>query len=192
MMVAHKSCAPRDYGSLGRENTMLTRVAVAVGVLCLILPTITFAQGFSPRDKEVLLNGAGVSNKDFDSSVFSVQGSFGYFFTRNIEAALRQSFSLSSIENVNSSWSAVTRGALDYHLDLGRFWPFVGGNIGYMYGDDVSDTWEAGIEGGLKLFVNGTTFVLGMLEYQWLLDSDNDDGFGDGQWVYTVGLGFRW
>ncbi len=171
---------------------MLTRVAVAVGVLCLILPTITLAQGFSPGDKEVLLNGAGVSDKNFDNSVFSVQGSFGYFFMKNIEAALRQSLSVSDVETSGSSWAASTRGALDYHFDLGRFWPFVGGNIGFNYGDDVPDTWTAGLEGGLKFFVNSTTFILGMLEYQWFLDSDEDDGFSDGQWIYSVGIGFRW
>ncbi len=172
---------------------MLTRITVALSVFCLVLPATLFAQGFSQGDKELLLNGAGTSDKDFDSTVFSVQGSFGYFFTKNIEAALRQSVSLSTIENSGSSWAATTRGALDYHFDMGRFWPFVGGNIGYMYGDDVSDTWEAGIEGGLKFFVNSTTFVLGMLEYQWFLNNDDDsEGFSDGQWIYVVGLGFRW
>lgn len=171
---------------------MLTRVAVAVGVLCLILPTISFAQGFSPGDKEVLLNGAGTSDKDFDTSVFSVQGSLGYFFTRNIEAAVRQSFSLSDIEASGSSWIGSTRGALDYNLDLGRFWPFVGGSIGFNYGDDAPDTWTAGLEGGLKFFVNTTTFFLGMLEWQWFLDDDDEDGFSDGQWIYMIGIGFRW
>ena len=79
----------------------------------------------------------------------------------------------------------------DYHLDLGRFWPFFGANLGYVYGEDVSDTWALGLEGGLKYFVNSTTFVLGRVEYQWLLD-DDDEGFGDGQWVYVVGIGFKW
>ncbi len=171
---------------------MLTKTIVALSILGLALPAATFAQGFSQGDKELLLNGTGTSNKDFDSTNFSIQGSIGYFFTKNIEAALRQDFRFVNIEDGGSAWNAITRGALDYHLDLGRFWPFVGGNVGYSYGDNVSDTWEAGIEGGLKFFVNSTTFVLGMLEYEWLLDSDDDDGFGDGQWVYAVGIGFRW
>ena len=81
---------------------MLTRVVVAIGVLCLILPTTTFAQGFSQGNKELLLNGAGASDKDFDSSAFSVEGSLGYFFTKNIEVAVRQSFSLTTVENVGS------------------------------------------------------------------------------------------
>jgi hypothetical protein len=171
---------------------MLTRGIVAISVLCLILPATMFAQGFSQGDKEVLLNGAGTSENDFDSTVFSIQGSLGYFLTKNIEASLRQSLSLTTIENQGSSWGAATRGALDYHFDLGRWWPFVGANLGYIYGDDVTDSWEAGIEGGLKFFVNNTTFVLGMLEYEWFLNNDDNEGFNDAQWVYIIGLGFRW
>jgi len=171
---------------------MLTRVAVAIGVLCLILPTTTLAQGFTQGDKELLLNGAGVSDNDFDNTLFSVEGSLGYFLTRNIEVGLRQSLSFSEIEDAGSAWNASTRGALDYHFDLGRWWPFIGANIGYIYGDDVAETWEAGLEGGLKFFVNNTTFVLGRVEYQWFLEDDDDDGFDDGQWVYVVGIGFRW
>ena len=170
---------------------MLTKVAVAISILCLVLPVGAFAQGFNQGDKEVLLNAAGVSENDFDSNVFSIEGSFGYFFTKNIEGALRQSFSISSVEDEDSSWNANTRGALDYHLDMGRFWPFVGGNIGYTYGDDVADTWTVGLEGGVKYFVNPTTFIMGRIEYDWLLDSD-DSGFSDATWVYVIGIGFRW
>jgi len=171
---------------------MSKRVAVAISVLCLILPAPIFAQGFSQGNWEVMLNGAGVSDKDLDSTIFSLEGSLGYFFTSHIEGSVRQALSLSTIEHAGSSWSATTRGALDYNFDLGRFWPFVGGNIGYIYGDDVSDTWEAGIEGGLKFFVNNTTFILGMVEYEWFLNNNDDDSFNDGQFVYILGIGFKW
>jgi hypothetical protein len=172
---------------------MLTKVAVAISILCLVLPATTFAQGFNQGDKEILLNGTGKSDKDFDSSDFSVEGSFGYFFTKSIEGSIRQSVGFNTTENQGSSWDASTRGAVDYHFDFGRFWPFVGGNIGYNYGDDVTDTWEAAIEGGLKFFVNNTTFILGRIEYQWFFnDNDSETGFNDGQFVYTVGLGFKW
>ena len=171
---------------------MLKGITVAITVLCLLLPASTWAQGFTPGSKEILLNGAGVSDKDFDSTVFSIEGSFGYFFTRSIEVSVRQAVAATHVENEGSSWNAATRVAGDYHFDLGRWWPFVGANIGYIYGDDVTDTWEAGLEGGLKFFVNSTTFVLGMLEYEWFLDNDSDDGFSDGQWLYIIGLGFKW
>ena len=170
---------------------MLTKSIVTISVLCLVLPVGAFAQGFNQGDKEVLLNAAGVSENDFDSNVFSLEGSFGYFFTKNIEGAIRQSFSISSIEDQDSRWNANTRGALDYHLDLGRFWPFFGGSIGYTYGDDVTDTWTAGLEGGVKYFVNPTTFIMGRVEYDWLLDSD-ESGFSDATWVYVIGIGFKW
>jgi len=172
---------------------MLTRVAVAVAVLGLLVPAASLAQGFNQGDKEILLNGAGVSDRDFDSTLFSIEGSFGYFLTKNIEASIRQDLSFSTVEHTGSSWMGTTRGALDYNFDLGRFWPFVGGSIGYIYGDDVTNTWEAGLEGGLKFFVNNTTFVLGMVEYQWFLhSSDTGSEFDDGQFVYVIGIGFRW
>ncbi len=171
---------------------MFKRSIVAVSVLCLALPVGAFAQGFNQGDKEILLNGAGVSENDFDSSVFSVEGSFGYFFNKNIEGALRQSINFSSVEGQGSSWNGNTRGALDYHLDLGRFWPFVGGNLGYTYGHNVTDTWTIGVEGGLKFFVNNTTFVQGRIEYDWLLNNDDNRGFNDAEWVYVLGIGFRW
>jgi hypothetical protein len=172
---------------------MLTKAAVAIGVICLVLPATMFAQGFVQGDKELLLNGSGTSDKDFDTSMFTVQGSFGYFFTNRIEGAIRQSVGFSNIEHGGSSWAAATRGAVDYNFDLGRFWPFVGGNLGYVYGDGVKDTWEAGIEGGLKFFVNSTTFILGQVEYLWFLNNDDTNNeISDGEFVYTVGIGFKW
>jgi len=172
---------------------MWTRVAVAVSVLCLALPAGAFAQGFTQGDKELLLNAAGTSENDFDTNIFSLGGSFGYFFTKNIEGSVRQDLSLSSVENQGSSWAATTRLGADYHFDLGRFWPFVGANVGYIYGDDTSDSWTLGLEGGLKYFVNTTTFVAGMVEYAWLLDDDDQGGgFDDGLWIYTIGIGFTW
>ncbi len=171
---------------------MHTRSIVAVSVLCLVLPVGAFAQGFNQGDKELMGALNGVSENDFDSTNLNLEVDFGYFFSRNIEASLRQGVHFVNIEDAGSSVNASTRGALDYHLDMGRLWPFVGASVGYIYGDDVTDSWEAGLEGGLKYFVNNTTFILGRLEYQWLLDSDDNEGFSDGLWVYTIGIGFRW
>lgn len=171
---------------------MLTRIIVAVSVLCLVLPVAGFAQGFNQGDKEVLLNANGTSENDFDSTIFSFAGEIGYFFTPNIQGALRQGIQFTSVEGAGSSTNASTRAAADFNLDLGRFWPFAGANIGYIYGEDTSDSWVFGLEGGLKLFVNNTTFLLGRLEYQWLITNSGGRGFSDGLWVYTIGIGFRW
>ena len=77
---------------------------------------------------------------------------------------------------------------------MDRWQPFVGANIGYVYGDGVNDTGEAAPEAGVKYFVNSTTFIYGQIEYQFFFDSsdDVDDAFDDGQFVYSLGIGFRW
>ena len=53
--------------------------------------------------------------------------------------------------------------------------------------------WEAAPEGGLKWFLNNTTFVYGMVEYQIFLDkhSNVNNAFNDGVFVYTLGIGVR-
>lgn len=173
---------------------MLTRIVAVSSILCLILPAAGFAQGFSQGDKVLSLNGVGLSDKDFDSSTFSVSGEFGYFLTDRIEAAIRQTVGFSDFEDSGSNWNGSTRGALDYNFDLGRFWPFVGGSIGYVYGDGVTDSWVGGPEAGLRFFVNQTTFILGMIEWEFFFNNndDDDDSFSDSVFIYTIGIGFRW
>ncbi len=70
---------------------------------------------------------------------------------------------------------------------------FVGVSIGYLYGDNVNDTFIAGPEVGLRYFINDTTFVNMLVEYEFLFeDADEvDEQFDDGRYVYTVGLGVR-
>jgi hypothetical protein len=49
-----------------------------------------------------------------------------------------------------------------------------------------------GVEGGLKFFVNNTTFLIAMIEYQWFLHSANTGSESNtGQFVYAVGIGFK-
>jgi hypothetical protein len=76
---------------------------------------------------------------------------------------------------------------------LGRLFPYLGANIGYLYGDSVEEQFIAGLEGGVKYFVNDTTFITGGVEYQFLFkDTDEvDDNYDDGRFVYIVGIGFK-
>ncbi len=173
---------------------MAIRVPVVINLLCLILSAATFGQGFTQGDKDLTLTGSGASSKDFDSTTFSIEGYFGYFFTNNIEGMIRQGVGYADVPGADNNWNASTRVAADYHFDLGHWWPFVGVNLGYIYGDQVNDTWVAGPEGGVKYFVNETTYILGLVEYEFFFDSsDNiDDAFDDGRFVYIVGVGFRW
>lgn len=173
---------------------MSIRTTVVVGLLCLALPVATFAQGFTQGDKVLSLGGSGVSDDDFGENNFTVEGSFDYFFTDNISGAIRQGVSFIDTAGSDNDWSLSTRVALDYNFDMGRLWPFIGGNFGYLYGDFIDDTFVAGPEAGVRYFVNETTFILGSVEYAFFFDEadEADSAFDDGRFVYTLAMGFRW
>jgi outer membrane protein W len=145
-------------------------------------------------DWEVQLGAGGSNDADFENGGFNVDGTLGYYVTDNLEVALRQSVSYNDTGG-ESSWNGTTRAAVDYHFPLldNRLRPFIGANLGYVYGDTVDDTWAAGPEAGAKFYVKDETFLFGRAEYQFLFDDGDDleDEFSDGQWIYTVGIGFN-
>lgn len=158
-----------------------------------VLPTVA-AFGQTARGPfELTLGGTGANGPNFDGFSAAVNGSLGYYFNDNLELSVRQSFAYSDI--AGRSWDASTRVALDYHFilgDQGQIQPFVGGNIGYVYGDSVHDTWEAAPEAGIKWYVNAATFVYFSVEYQFFFDQhSNSTAFSDGQFIYGLGIGFR-
>lgn len=176
----------------------MKRFVLAIALLA-FAPGLAFAQdgrqflgGARAGSSEITLSGTGSNNNDFDSGSFGITGSYGYFFTNALELSVRQSFNWSGAEDADDNWNATTRIAADYHFNTsGRFRPFIGANVGYIYGDNVNETGTIGPEVGIKYFVNDTTFVLVQTEYQWFFDSgDVGDAFDDGAFQHTVGLGF--
>jgi hypothetical protein len=150
-----------------------------------------FEWGSERGNFDVTLGGSGANDNDFDNGNFGVSGSFGYFFTDNILVSLRQSFngSLGDDNDFNGS----TRIAADYVFDFGRWQPFVGAQVGGIYGENVDNTGIGGPEGGLRVYVNPFTYMFGQVEYQFLFEDSGDieDNFNDGVFVYTVGIGFN-
>ncbi len=173
---------------------MLRRVVIATSILCLTLPAAGLAQGFSQGDKVATLSGTGLSDNEFADNDFAVSGSLSYFLSDAWELGVRQELSMNNASGGDDDWAASTIVALDYNFDLGRWWPLIGVNFGYIYGDAVSDTWVAGPEAGVRYFVNDTTFILGMISYEIFFDDadEADDAFDDGEFIYTLGIGFRW
>ena len=171
-----------------RKGIVLSVLAIAAVALA---PRSTYAY-FEEGDKEVTLSGTAANGNDFNGVVAGVNGSLGYFLTDNLELSVRQTITYTDI-GVGSALNGSTRVALDFHFDLEALQPFVGGNFGYVYGDAVNDTFEAAPEGGVKWFVNSTTFIFAMAEYQFFFDSGDSasNSFSDGQFVYTLGIGFR-
>jgi hypothetical protein len=168
-------------------------VLIALGLL---IPVATGAQewGFNAGDWELTLQGSGTSDHDVDNTTASVEGSIGYFFNEHLELGLRQGVGYLDVEGGDDLWAGSTRGFLDVHFDLSRVQPFLGVNFGYLYGDRVNDTFIAGPEGGIKVFLTNTAFLFGSVEYNFTFeDADEaDDAFDKGRFVYGLGLGIRW
>lgn len=146
--------------------------------------------------REITLNGTGTTDNDLDSGTFGLSGSYGWYHSDALMFAVRQTVDWAGARNQDDDVSASTRLAVDYHFNGGTrsHWrPFVGLNVGYVYGGGVDETFAAGPEAGIKYYVNDTTFVLVQTEYRYHFDSGGeiDDNFDDGSFVHTVGLGFN-
>jgi hypothetical protein len=178
----------------GKSIWMSTVVAVALCTTAYGQSRIGDPSGYygpETGDWELTLGGSGSSAHDFDGGRADLSASIGYYINPHWELSLRQGIGFADFGD--SSWSGATRGAVDYHFDLDRLRPFVGANFGGIYGDGVTDTFAAGLEAGLKYYVSNKTFILGMIEWQWLFKDARsaDDAFDDGQFIYTLAIGFN-
>lgn len=86
----------------------------------------------------------------------------------------------------NNGAGGRTLGSLDFHfggeVGLARFDPYIGGNIGYLYGAGIDDSAFAGPEIG---------FVVDWFTAKVAYDMPFDRGAGDGVVNTTIGAGFR-
>lgn len=174
-------------------------------LMLLILPLSLFAQttptpttttpdfGARAGDMEFTLGGSGLADKDIDNSNGGVAASLGYYLNDTLAVTVRQTVNYADFDSGESDWIGSTRLALDQHLGSGRFRPFLGINAGGVYGDEVNDTFVAGLEGGLKFYVQPRTFLFALVDYSWSFDDsdDVDDTFDDGGFQWTVGVGFN-
>lgn len=154
---------------------------------------------FGPEqgDQEFSISGTGSSDQKFDSGSFGVTGDLGWYLSDQLVAGVRQSINYASIEGVGITddfWNGSTRGYVNYQFLTDRVRPFIGASLGAVYGDGIKDSAFAGLETGIKYYVQAKTYVLARVEYQFLFNSTNDafDAFqDDGAWAYTLGLGFN-
>jgi len=163
---------------------MLRKFYLIPALALFLLPAIARAQ-FEQGNWELTLGGSGSNDRDFRTGNFSVNGSFGYFLTKELEVGVRQTFTWG---DGGSAWAASTVGAVDWNFDLDRWVPFVGVNIGYSYGSGGNaDGWAAGPEAGIKYFLNSTTFVYAQAQYEFNIQ----ESISDGAYFYTAGLGVK-
>lgn len=177
-------------------NTALV-TSCLFGVLSMAATAQTAEFGPSHGDKELSISGTGSSDRNFDSGSFGVTGDLGWYLNDQMVAGIRQSINYASIEGESIKddfWNGSTRGYFNYQFLNDRTRPFIGASLGGVYGDGVKNSTFAGLETGVKHYVQTKTYFLARVEYQFFFSStsDADDAFqDDGSWAYTVGLGYN-
>ncbi len=171
-----------------RKHWAALTAAMIVG-----LPASNALAAQAAGDKAFTISGTGASDKNFDSTTFGTTAELGWFLSDPVEVGLRQSVNIFSSDNADNSTSGATRGFIDYHFGQNTVVPYLGANIGGIYGENVHDTGAAGLETGLKFYVKEKTFVAFQVEYDFLFDNANDidNQFNDGAFFYTLGVGFN-
>jgi outer membrane protein W len=166
-----------------------TSLVAVVGVFILLAANV---KAQSQRgDWELTLAGTGTSSKSFDDNAFGVNAGLGYYVLQNGELSLRQTLAYSKIQG-SSATVGSTQIAADWYFPVGssqRFQPFIGVNGGYFYGDVVSDHFEVAPEAGIQYYLSSSTFIYARAEYQIFVGGNTTSS--DRQWVYGLGIGFR-
>jgi len=171
----------------------MLRTGIVIAALCLLVPTFALAQSSSRGPVEITLGASGNNGPNFNGFDAAGTGSVGYFFADPLELKLTQSAAYSDLGGARG-WDASTELGLDFHMPIAdTLLPYVGANIGYVYGNQVRDTWEAAPEAGIKWFVTPSTFIYGSVEYQFFFSQNSTaaSALRNGQFIYGVGIGFR-
>lgn len=146
--------------------------------------------GFEQGEWELQLSGSGSSDEDFESNTVSFDLGLNFFFVDQLSIGFDAQGSTSSTEDdTSNSWGV--GGALDYNIPLGPVQPFIGVTFGYLFGDALEETFYAGPEGGLKIFLNDDAYIYGSVQYQFLFEDNDDfgDNADDGRFWYGLGVG---
>lgn len=150
------------------------------------MPPYTLDPGPHAGNWEATLSGAGQSDDDFNDADFGVIGSIGYYFSKNVLVTFKQGLTFSG-QGSSDTFNArsVFQGA--YQWDLGRWQPYLGLNLGGIYGANINDDGVVGPEAGLKYYVNESTFMFGNIAYETLIDNCCTNG----NIPYALGIGFN-
>ncbi|MFU8816180.1 MAG: hypothetical protein ACNA7W_12595 [Pseudomonadales bacterium] len=162
-----------------------------IGLFALAAPLAL--AGPEAGDRSFMIAGSGTSDDSFDEAAYGLAGQLGWFVSDQLELGIRQSINGDYRDEGTSRWAASTRGYADWHFGSGIARPFLGVSLGGVYGKETNNTGAAGLDAGAKWFVKDKTFILTMIEWQWLFDSADDVGetFDDGAFFYTIGIGYN-
>lgn len=150
------------------------------------MPPYTLDPGPHAGNYEATLTGTGQSNTDFDRSNFGLGGSLGYYYTKNWLFSVKQSLQVND-NGDHTLLGSRTMFQAAYQWDLAKWQPYLGMNIGGVYGAAVSDDALFGPELGVKYYVNESTFIFANVAYEMPID----ECCNDGTIPYGLGIGFN-
>jgi hypothetical protein len=149
------------------------------------MPPYTYDPGPVAGNWESTLTGTGQSDDDFDNSNFGLTGSLGYYFNKNFIVTFKQGVGANETgDSTLVNGRSVLQAA--YQWDLAKWQPYLGINVGGIYGAGIEDNAIVGPEGGIKYFVNESTFIFGSIAYEVPVDECCKDGIVP----YSLGIGF--
>jgi hypothetical protein len=171
---------------------MTSKLKVLILAAFMTLPFVANAQP-AAHDWEIILGGTGQATSDFRAPAAGTAGgtfgaslSLGYYLNDNLEAAVRQFVGYQT----SGAFAGSTRLALDYNIMMDKLVPFIGVNAGYAYGNkNQLDSWIFSPEAGFKYYLQSKAFLFGMGEYQ--IPTRGRDAIGNGNWVFTLGIGLN-
>ncbi len=172
----------------------MNKILVLAASAMLAAPMAAFAVGPLEGEKSFTIAGSGSNDKDFDNGAYGVTAELGYFLTDAWQAGIRQSVNGFAGDEAKNSWNGATRGFVEYNFLDGKYRPYLGANLGGIYGEEVSNTGTAGLEAGLKLYVLEKTYINFGVEYAFLFNDTDDfqNKSNNGIYLYNIGVGFNW
>lgn len=172
--------------------------AVVIGASLLITGMAASLQAAQNSGDNSLQFGGGFFHaQGADVGTLNLEGTYGYFYRKNLELGVIQSFGYSFIDDGEDEWVASTIPFVNYYF-LGlstndTFQPFIGAFLGASYNEnDITGT--LGPQIGFNSFINDSTFITLKYRYEWYFDdlalNSIEDNSSDGNHVITLGLGF--
>ena len=165
----------------------------SLALVALAFPAVDALAAQEAGDRIVTLSGSGSSDNDFDSTSAGVNGQIGWMRSDNLELGVRQTVNANAFGDGQEAWSGSTLGYVAWNFGTGDIVPYVGANLGGIYGENVKDTSAAGLETGLRFYVKEKTFIAAQVQYEFLFDDadDIDTRFNNGAFFYSLGIGFN-
>ena len=177
-------------------KTSIITVAV-VAMLVLAFAPFCLAEEaeneFEKGEHTLMLSGGGISSEDFSGNKTALEVELGYFWTDTFATAVRQELSHENFGR-RGLFSASTAIAADRFWALPQVSPFVGANVGVVYGNHRGTEIMLGPEAGVRKRIGEVVFVNLMAQYEMVRDpkAQTPDERWGGRFAYTLGLGMRY